>query len=157
MGGVVLALRSFEQPGLCRIHMEHFDSWTLDTTIGAYTSVAFGLRCKEADLWPSKGSVGDAYDCDLSDTSGWGGPTPFAIDPSVLALTCRPSQPGGISSWPPVPGELRRTPCFCRLRLKHEPVHQMGGTPPWDCTIHRHGFGNIACGTAGGCGSRGEN
>lgn len=27
-----------------------------------YTSVAFGLRCKEADVRPSMGSVGDAYD-----------------------------------------------------------------------------------------------
>lgn len=29
---------------------------------GQYTSVAFGLRCKEADAGPSIGSVGDAYD-----------------------------------------------------------------------------------------------
>jgi len=27
-----------------------------------YTSIAFGLRCKEADVRPSMGSVGDAYD-----------------------------------------------------------------------------------------------
>ena len=27
-----------------------------------YTSVAFGLRCKEAGVRPSMGSVGDAYD-----------------------------------------------------------------------------------------------
>lgn len=27
-----------------------------------YTSVAFGLRCKEAKIRPSMGSVGDAYD-----------------------------------------------------------------------------------------------
>ena len=27
-----------------------------------YTSVAFGLRCKEVDVRPSMGSVGDAYD-----------------------------------------------------------------------------------------------
>jgi len=27
-----------------------------------YTSVAFGLRCKEANVRPSMGSVGDAYD-----------------------------------------------------------------------------------------------
>jgi putative transposase len=27
-----------------------------------YTSIAFGLRCKEADGRPSMGSVGDAYD-----------------------------------------------------------------------------------------------
>jgi len=27
-----------------------------------YTSIAFGLRCKEADMRPSMGSVGDAYD-----------------------------------------------------------------------------------------------
>ena len=27
-----------------------------------YTSIAFGLRCKEADARPSMGSVGDAYD-----------------------------------------------------------------------------------------------
>ena len=27
-----------------------------------YTSVAFGLRCKEAQIRPSMGSVGDAYD-----------------------------------------------------------------------------------------------
>ena len=27
-----------------------------------YTSIAFGLRCKEADIRPSMGSVGDAYD-----------------------------------------------------------------------------------------------
>jgi putative transposase len=27
-----------------------------------YTSVAFGLRCKEAGVKPSMGSVGDAYD-----------------------------------------------------------------------------------------------
>ena len=26
-----------------------------------YTSVAFGLRCREADVHPSMGSVGDAY------------------------------------------------------------------------------------------------
>lgn len=27
-----------------------------------YTSIAFGLRCKEAGVRPSMGSVGDAYD-----------------------------------------------------------------------------------------------
>ena len=27
-----------------------------------YTSIAFGLRCKEANVRPSMGSVGDAYD-----------------------------------------------------------------------------------------------
>ena len=27
-----------------------------------YTSIAFGARCKEADVRPSTGSVGDAYD-----------------------------------------------------------------------------------------------
>ena len=27
-----------------------------------YTSVAFGMRCKEAGVRPSMGSVGDAYD-----------------------------------------------------------------------------------------------
>ncbi len=27
-----------------------------------YTSIAFGLRCKEAGVWPSMGSVGDCYD-----------------------------------------------------------------------------------------------
>ena len=27
-----------------------------------YTSIAFGLRCKEASVRPSMGSVGDAYD-----------------------------------------------------------------------------------------------
>ena len=27
-----------------------------------YTSIAFGLRCKEVDVQPSMGSVGDAYD-----------------------------------------------------------------------------------------------
>ena len=27
-----------------------------------YTSIAFGLRCREAGVWPSMGSVGDAYD-----------------------------------------------------------------------------------------------
>jgi putative transposase len=27
-----------------------------------YTSIAFGLRCKEAGIRPSMGSVGDAYD-----------------------------------------------------------------------------------------------
>lgn len=27
-----------------------------------YTSIAFGLRCKEASIRPSMGSVGDAYD-----------------------------------------------------------------------------------------------
>ena len=29
---------------------------------GQYTSVAFGLRCREAGVRPSMGSVGDAYD-----------------------------------------------------------------------------------------------
>ena len=29
---------------------------------GQYTSIAFGLRCKEARVRPSMGSVGDAYD-----------------------------------------------------------------------------------------------
>ena len=27
-----------------------------------YTSIAFGLRCREVDVRPSMGSVGDAYD-----------------------------------------------------------------------------------------------
>lgn len=27
-----------------------------------YTSIAFGLRCREANIRPSMGSVGDAYD-----------------------------------------------------------------------------------------------
>jgi putative transposase len=27
-----------------------------------YTSIAFGLRCREAGVQPSMGSVGDAYD-----------------------------------------------------------------------------------------------
>ena len=27
-----------------------------------YTSIAFGKRCKEANVWPSMGSVGDCYD-----------------------------------------------------------------------------------------------
>ncbi len=30
--------------------------------LSQYTSIAFGLRCKEADVRPSMGSVGDAYD-----------------------------------------------------------------------------------------------
>ena len=35
----------------------------LHSDLGArYTSVAFGLRCKEAGVRPSMGSVGDAYD-----------------------------------------------------------------------------------------------
>ena len=29
---------------------------------GTYTSIAFGLRCREAGVRPSMGSVGDAYD-----------------------------------------------------------------------------------------------
>ena len=29
-----------------------------------YTSIAFGLRCKEAGVRPSMGSVADCYDCD---------------------------------------------------------------------------------------------
>ena len=29
---------------------------------GQYTSVAFGIRCREAGVRPSTGSVGDAYD-----------------------------------------------------------------------------------------------
>ena len=29
---------------------------------GQYTSIAFGLRCKEVGVRPSMGSVGDAYD-----------------------------------------------------------------------------------------------
>jgi putative transposase len=29
-----------------------------------YTSVAFGLRCKEMGARPSMGSVGDCYDCE---------------------------------------------------------------------------------------------
>jgi putative transposase len=30
--------------------------------VSQYTSLAFGKRCKEADVRPSMGSVGDAYD-----------------------------------------------------------------------------------------------
>ncbi len=30
--------------------------------LGQYTSIAFGLRCKEVGVRPSMGSVGDAYD-----------------------------------------------------------------------------------------------
>ena len=29
-----------------------------------YTSIAFGLRCKQAGVRPSMGSVADCYDCD---------------------------------------------------------------------------------------------
>ena len=33
-----------------------------------YTSVAFGLRCKEAGVRPSMGSIGDAYDNAMCET-----------------------------------------------------------------------------------------
>ena len=33
-----------------------------------YTSIAFGLRCKEAGVTPSMGSVGDAYDNAMSES-----------------------------------------------------------------------------------------
>jgi putative transposase len=29
-----------------------------------YTSITFGNRCREAGVRPSRGSVGDAYDCE---------------------------------------------------------------------------------------------
>jgi len=31
---------------------------------GQYTAITFGLRCRDAGVRPSMGSVGDAYDCD---------------------------------------------------------------------------------------------
>ena len=33
-----------------------------------YTSIAFGLRCKEVGVRPSMGSVGDAYDNAMSES-----------------------------------------------------------------------------------------
>lgn len=33
-----------------------------------YTSLAFGLRCKESGVRPSMGSVGDAYDCAMCES-----------------------------------------------------------------------------------------
>jgi len=44
------------QPGSGLVH--HSDQGS------QYTSVAFGLRCKEMGIRPSMGSVGDCYDCE---------------------------------------------------------------------------------------------
>ena len=57
-----------------------------------YTSIAFGLRCKEAGVRPSMGSVGDCYDCDNGVAVGSAGLTLLTIDRRVHALTCRPSR-----------------------------------------------------------------
>ncbi len=73
-----------------------------------YTSIAFGLRCKEAGVRPSMGSVGDAYDCDLPGTSlrysraGWSDPCLrstgcLCVDVSIAPLgssevACGPEQ-----------------------------------------------------------------
>jgi transposase InsO family protein len=55
-----------------------------------YTSLAFGLRCQEAGVRPSTGSVGDVYDCDDRERCSTGSDTAYDW-PRALALICRPS------------------------------------------------------------------
>ena len=45
-----------------------------------YTAVGFGLRCREAGIHPSMGSVGDCYDCEHDRAAAGRGLTPVTTD-----------------------------------------------------------------------------
>ena len=53
-----------------------------------YTSVAFGLRCKEAGVRPSMGSVGDAYDNALAIGLGPLAPSMARCESFFATLEC---------------------------------------------------------------------
>jgi putative transposase len=65
-----------------------------------YTSVAFGLRCKETGVRPSMGSVGDAYDNAMCES--------FFATLECELLDRRKFRPAAFCPWLQIPHQLRK-------------------------------------------------
>ena len=106
-----------------------------------YTSIAFGLRCKEAGVRPSMGSVGDAYDnamcesffatleCELIERrslpeSGGGQDGGVRLHRGLVQST-----QASLVTRSAITPQLRKETSKGSLNLKSIPVHQKGATP----------------------------